>query len=340
MSLTDTPPAPRRGAAGLAFRPASLDDARWTADLLTARVPDEPTDPELLRHWWASDDPEWTIERFVVERAGVAIGLAWQVHARWEKMPERYARVGAALLQELEEEGTALHAAYEAMEDRARRDGAKTFATSAREDREHVVRLIESRGYTEERRSKSWELDLLANVGRLRGMAEGSRARMREQGVQLLTIARDSDPEKYRLLHAMSEEAVQDVPTTIPNVDESFEQFMKWFDSPGLHEDRLWIARESGDVVGVSVLSYPPVRGNVWTDWTATGRRVRGRGIARALKLETVLQAIDLGVTRVRTGNDGKNDPILHLNEALGYRPIPGSIQLLKPARQDRADPV
>jgi len=99
-----------------------------------------------------------------------------------------------------------------------------------------------------------------------------------------------------------------------------------------MYEDRLWIAREGDEIVGVSVLEYPPVRGIVGTAWTATARRVRGRGIARALKCETLMQAIALGVDRVRTGNDGANDPILHINASMGYRPWVGSINFLKDA--------
>jgi len=42
------------------------------------------------------------------------------------------------------------------------------------------------------------------------------------------------------------------------------------------------------------------------------------------------VQAIALGVTRVRTENDGENAPILHLNEQMGYRRIPGWTQFMK----------
>ena len=87
------------------------------------------------------------------------------------------------------------------------------------------------------------------------------------------------------------------------------------------------------DLVGISFLSYPPVRGIVFTNWTGTARAARGRGIARALKCETVMQAIAAGVDRVRTGNDEANAPILHLNESMGYRPIPGWIEFVRAAR-------
>jgi hypothetical protein len=82
--------------------------------------------------------------------------------------------------------------------------------------------------------------------------------------------------------------------------------------------------------VGISQLAYPPVRGVVATDWTGTARKVRGRGVARALKCETLMQAIALGVDRVRTDNDSANAPILYINETMGYRIRVEGIQFLK----------
>jgi GNAT superfamily N-acetyltransferase len=71
-------------------------------------------------------------------------------------------------------------------------------------------------------------------------------------------------------------------------------------------------------------------RGHVSTDFTCVARSHRGRGIARALKMETIVQAIDLGVDRVRTDNDFRNAPILHLNEDLGYRHVFDWIKLAR----------
>jgi mycothiol synthase len=319
----------RRGE--LAFRPATLDDAAAVADVNTALFPDEPSDPVLERHWWETEDPAWTIERFAIERDGGIVGMALHRHAPWEKMPERYARVGGDLHPDWRAEGR-LTLLFEAMEERARADGAVKLATYAREDDTFRQRLIAGRGYAEERRSKGWELDLAKHRERLLAMLERSRARMREQGIRILTYGEDDDPRKVEKIHAMNEEAEQDVPTTIPHVPYPLEVTVKWLRSPGLRPERMWLARLGDDIVGISMLSYPPVRGNVWTDWTATARSIRGRGVARALKLETVGQAIGLGVARVRTENDGQNAPILHLNEEMGYERIPGWIQYLKPA--------
>jgi len=212
-------------------------------------------------------------------------------------------------------------------------DGARRVAVRANEDDETRIAAILGRGFHEDRRHRRWLLDLDENRERIAQMADASRARMRAEGVRVLTLDRDDDPEKYRKVWRTNEEAVQDVPTTLPIVDESFEDALRWLRAPDMHEDRFWIAREGGEIVGVSVLAYPPVRGVVGTAWTATARRVRGRGIARALKCETLMQALALGVDRVQTGNDGANDPILHINASMGYRPWVSAINFLKDVR-------
>ena len=316
----------------LTYRPATLDDTRFAADMATALRPDEPEDPASWRHWWSSMDPAWTIERFVIERDGAPVGFAQHNHAPWEKLPKRYGRLGADFMPE-QRSDDAWADGYAFIEDRSKRSGTEIYSTYVREDDGRLMAWLEKRGYKVERRSKAWELDLLARRAAIEEMAAASRVKMREAGIDIHTIDEDDDPEKFHKIHEMSEEAASDVPTTIPHVREPFEQFMKWFASPSVRLDRMWIAREGDDVVGISVLAYPPTRGNVWTDWTGTGRKVRGRGVARALKLETVMQAIALGVKRVRTENDGENAPILHLNEQMGYYRIPGWVQLLKDAK-------
>ena len=48
------------------------------------------------------------------------------------------------------------------------------------------------------------------------------------------------------------------------------------------------------------------------------------------MKYETVMQAIALGVDRIRTDNDFKNAPILHINETMGYKRRPDGIQFMR----------
>lgn len=313
----------------LVFRPAVLDDAAFASDVFSAVRPDAPSDPVVARYEWENEvESSYIVRRFVAERDARPIGFAFYEHPRWERTAARWALVSGELLPA--ERPRHLDAMFARMEELALADGAMSFRARAHESDPLRRETLARRGFRETRRQREWELDLSANRDRIAAMTAESRARMDREGIRVLTLDRDHDPDRYARLWRLSEEAVQDVPTTVPIEPEPLEEFLKWIRRPGIREDRIWIAREGDDVVGVSFLSYPPVRGIVFTNWTGTARAVRGRGVARALKCETVTQAIALGVDRVRTGNDAANAPILHINESMGYRSLPGWIEFLR----------
>ena len=303
----------------LRYRPATPDDAPFYADVYTLVHPDEPLDPQMQRYEWEHGYENWEAERSVITRGRRAVGIGYMVHPHWEHAASRFAPIGAELMPDVRTPA-ALAEALAEMERRAAGVGADLVATRTRDDDAALLTALAERGFREDRRAKKWELDLISGRDGLLAMTEQSRARMRREGIRITTLADDHDPERYRKTWRMSEEAGADVPSTLGNVEETLDDFMRWLRAPGMFEDRVWIARLGDDVVGISVLEYPPIRGVVGTSWTATARSVRGRGVARALKCETVAQAIALGVDRVRTGNDAKNDPILHINETMGYR--------------------
>jgi hypothetical protein len=301
------------------LRVATMDDATLVADIDTEVRPDDPEDPKMMRHWWEMTRIDTVVDRSVVRRRGRDIGYAVWAHTTWSKMPKRFGRVNAEL-RPAERTAERLDALFEHLEAKARADDARRLTAWTWDGDRLRTSMLERRGYREERRERFWQLDLVANRERITAMAADARERMKREGIQILTLAEDRDPKKWEKLKRMSDEAETDVPTTVPHVlMDSLSEWKKWFDSPGLRADRSWIAREGDDIVGISQLSYPPVRGVVSTDWTGTARKVRGRGVARALKCETLMQAIALGVDRVRTDNDSTNAPILHIFDTMGY---------------------
>ena len=314
----------------LVFRPAQRGDGAFAADVDTAVRPSGPRDPMTYEYWWAQPDENRVIARFVATRGERRIGYAIAEHPRWDLQPERYGTVDGNLLPSDRTQAN-LDTVFAAMEERVVADGAKILSAYAYENDALRIETLLARAYKEGRRFRRWELDLVANREKLLAIPEESRSRMKNEGVRMVTLAADNDVNVIEKIWRLSEEAGDDVPTTEPRVPEEMASYSRWVNAPEIHRDRFWIARVGDDVVGVSVLGYPPVRGVVGTEWTATARSVRGRGIARALKCETLAQAIALGVDRVRTGNDAANDPILHINETMGYRLIPGGMQFLRP---------
>jgi len=315
----------------LELRPASLADAALVADIDTEINPDEVEDPKMIRHWWSMSDSDkgHRVARAIVMRDGTPVGYTRWDHPVWEKMPERFIRLHAEIRPSART-AERLSALYEGLEAQGRDEGAKKATTWTWVFDELRLEMLRGRGYREERRERFWELDLVKERERISKMTTESRERMKKEGIRVLTLSEDTDPKKWEKLKRMSDEAELDVPTTVPHVLVDMTEWKKWFDSPGLRPDRIWVARDGDDVVGISMLSYPPVRGVVTTDWTGTARKVRGRGVARALKCETLMQAMALGIDRVRTDNDSANTPILHINETMGYHRRPDLVQYLK----------
>lgn len=315
-----------RSQIDLELRPVAMSDSDMVADLETARTPDDPRDPAMARFWWTVHPPDQVFMRMVAEQDGQAVAYLYVKHESWAKMPERFGFIRIVLHSDI---WTPPHYEWlvETAEEWLRSEGAATSVISVRADYQPEARVLEAMGYRVMRRARQWELDLVANRERLLTSVEGCRKRMAEQGVRLATLDRaDAD---LRALYEMTIEAERDIPTTVPMHVMSYDEWQHlWFDNPGIRIDRMWIALEGDAVVGLSAVEYPPTRGVPFTAFTATARRVRGRGIARALKYETIAQAIELGARSIRTQNDGENAPILHINADMGYMPIQPFLEL------------
>ena len=312
----------------LQLRPATLDDASLVADLDSSRDPNDPTDPVLLRHWWRMSDELEKGIRHVAIRDGAAIARVSASHELWDHGERRYGTIRVALRDDLWSDD--LYGQLVGMgEEWLRGEGAVAAVVRVREDFQREVTVLERLGYREDRRMRTSELDLRGRRDEILAAREDCRRRMRDQGVSLMVLSADTDPDRFRKLYEMVIESEKDIPTTVPWRELTFDEWMRfWFENPGIREDTFWIAREGENIVGCSVLDVPVVRGVPWTAYTGTSRAVRGRGIARALKYESMGQAIEAGYDRVRTNNDSDNPSILRINEQMGYRLISPILEL------------
>jgi len=256
---------------------------------------------------------------------GIAQAYIYAAHMPWEKNDQRFGTVRVAVHPDIWHDAL-FESVLEMAESWLLTEGGAIAVTRVRQTLESDLRVLGARGYKEVRQARMWQLDLVAGRDRLLDGAKRARRRMAEQGIVMTTLAEDRDPDRLPKMYQLCIEAEQDIPTTMPIPVMSYDAWHHlWFENPGIRLDRVWLAHEGEAVVGLSAIEYPPTRGHPWTALTATSRAVRGRGIARALKYETVAQAIALGATRIGTTNDGENAPILHLNAEMGYTPaVPG----------------
>lgn len=311
------------------FRPANLDDAELAADLMTAAYPDDPADPVVTRFRWAHPRDGWSFGRFIVEVDAKPIAFTNWAHGPWNLVPERHCDIGAEV-DPARESDELLDLVWKWIAGQASADGARITHAYAAEDQPNVLESLLRLGYERDRSDKVWELDLKKHGTRLLAEATAARDRMKNEGIELLPLSEWQGPETLQALHALNEAAMQDVPTSQPILAQPFANFMDRINSPNLPHDRLWIARHGERAVAMSFLRFPPVRGNVWQGFTCSHPDYRGRGIATAVKLQSLAQAIELGIPAVRTDNDSENAPMLHINERLGYDARPGYVSLVK----------
>jgi len=310
------------------LRPVTLDDAEIVADLDATRDPEDPRDPEMMRYWWTSGSLNLVYSRLVAVHNGKALAFVAATHERWLDRPERFGSLRVVMRSDVwsEHDYARLIGTGEVW---MASEGVATVVTRVREDRRDELAALHRAGYHEVRRQNFSELDLVAHRDDLLRGLSLERQKMKAQGVAMLPLSEYNDPDRLVKLHEMMVAAEQDIPSSVPIPKQPFDEWVRvTFDDPGVREDRFWIARDGEAVVGLSFLEFPPVRGLPWTAFTATSKEVRGRGIARALKYESMAQAIELGYKRVRTANDGANAPILHINEEMGYRVVTPVIEL------------
>lgn len=313
----------------LTFRHATLDDAALAADLMTAAYPAMAQDPIVTTYRWQHPREGWAIGRFIAELDGRPIAyLGWR-HAPWDQRPERLCEVDVWLDQD-QAEAEQLTFLWKRIGAEAEADGARILEAHAVEDEREMLAALERLGYERDRMDKAWALDLETHGPRLLGEAQAARAQAHGAGIEMLTLADWPHPDALRKLHALNSLTEPDVPTTFPVLPETYENFIERTNAPDRSHDRLWIACDDNRPVAMSYLRFPPVRGEVWTGYTCSHPDYRGRGLARAVKLQTLAQAIELGIRLVRTDNDSENAPMLHINERLGYERRPGFVSLLK----------
>jgi GNAT superfamily N-acetyltransferase len=305
------------------FRPATLDDAELAADLMTAAYPSEPVDPQVNRFRWAHPRDRWTLRRFIAELDGRPVSYLNFAHGPWEQVPEGHCDVDAQV-DEARQSKAVLSALWEWIGEQAVADGARVLHAYAADDEPNVMTALPDLGYKLDRRDKVWQLDLDQHGTRLLAEAKAARAKMKDEDVELIPLSEWDGLETIKKLHVLNELAVRDVPTSVPILPQTFANFKERLTAPDLRHDRLWIARHGDRAVALSFLRFPPVRGNVWTGFTCSHPDYRGRGIAWAVKLQSLAQAIQLGIPFVRTANDSENAPMLHINETLGYHSRPG----------------
>ena len=221
-------------------------------------------------------------------------------------LPERRRRgVGSALLRET--------SAY------ARALGRAALVTECYEDDEQTLAFLARRGFVEIDRQKALVLELA-------GL--GLPAPETPPGAEIVSRAERGGLE--RGMYEAGADGARDIPGRDAKREPTFEEWRAWeIDQPGRDPRLAFVALVDGEVAGYATAGA--IGGVGHNGLTVVRRAHRRRGIARALKLHQLAAAKALGLPRLVTESEERNEPMRRLNASLGYRPVAGAVVLRGP---------
>lgn len=308
------------------LRPADPDqDYDWIAALVTPFEQQRWT-AERLREADRTDSAGVRRRRLVaVDSTGLAVGYALLYSSEWMQPGQHWlwlivdpARRGQKWGAAIYQEGLRL----------LRADQPTACFTEVRDHDGVSLRFAERRGFRIDRHLFESRLDLRSfDDSRFAGLIDS----VRSEGIRLFSLAEvgDTTENRHKLWEVNRETSLQ-----IPGSTGGFPDFdafntifntSAWFDPAG-----QILAADGDQFVGLSAVGYFAEDHSAYNLMTGVLKSYRGRKIAQALKLLSVRYALSTPADVLRTHNDSENEPMLRINDKLGYVPQPGLYRLLK----------
>jgi GNAT superfamily N-acetyltransferase len=265
-----------------------------------------------------------------IDENGQAVGY-WDVEREtWMKPGTFYVKVIVAS----EARGHGLGAQmYRDVLQNARGHGAALLETHIQETDAAALKFAERRGFKVIHHGFESTL-ALADFDEHR--FDGLLRRLYAEGFRFFSLAEAgvTEENKHRLYEVNRLSALDN-----PGNDGNFPDFYAFsknvFDASWFRADTQLLAAHEEHWAGLSAIGIYPADQHAYNAFTGVLREYRGRGLAQALKLQTILLAKKEGMRYIRTHNDSNNAPMLAINRKLGYKPEPGYYKLVCELDQD-----
>jgi GNAT superfamily N-acetyltransferase len=315
------------------FRPIYIEtDAAELARLYNYTVP-EPITSETAHAWWTLREGEIRSTFLAMNESGDAIGY-WDVDREtWMRPGHFFLKVIVAPDQRCRGLGNQMY--VEALRF-ARDNGATHLESKVFETDTASLKFAEARGFRIIHHSFNSSLDLASfDEHRFDPLMD----RLHTEGFHFFSLAEAvlTQENKQKLYEVNRASALDN-----PGNDRTFPDFYAFsknvLEATWFRADTQIIASHGDCWVGLSALAIYPEEEYASNAFTGILREYRGRGLAQALKLQTILLARNEGMLSIRTNNDSENAPMLAVNRKLGYIPEPGFYTLLCVLDEERGN--
>ena len=310
---------------GIRLREYRREDIPAMVDISNRTWPDDPTTIENEEYFEKTYPPDNPRLRYAVENSrGQFIGAGTCLLPFWIEAPGVYMMwitidpdwrrrgIGQVLLAEFE--------SY------AQQQGAEKLWTDCREDMGFSIRFLERAGFTNYGLRFESEL-ALTTFDEARFASAVDRVLNAGFEIANLAVERAINPEADRLVYQLDRSVQDDIPR--PGGAHSsmdFDNFRRvYVDNPEADPSAILIAKRQGQYAGYTAVWLGKDK-PAYTAMTGVRREHRRQGLALALKLLSFRLMKECGYSAARTNNDTANQPILRLNEKLGYQKQPGML--------------
>ncbi|GAC1474423.1 MAG: GNAT family N-acetyltransferase [Chloroflexota bacterium] len=286
-----------------------------------------PLSVQMAQHFLTSREKRGGIEWWVIDDESPVVGSAvvWEL---WEVDPP-----GTWMLSLEVDDGHCNRGAgrvlYGCIEKRVPEIGVRRILTQVREDRPDGLQFAELHGFARTGHVDRFSrLDVRAVRLDVFEDAEGSLAL---EGIRIASLAElGANDRMLRAAHALNERTKRDIPMEIRLIDRPYDDWLEVVrDSPDASFDAFWVALDGDRPIGMTRLN---LEAGEYTRNAFTGvdREYRGKGIALALKLQTIRWARRTGKLYIFTDNAAENHAMLAINRRLGYEQLPGTIEFAR----------
>lgn len=301
------------------------DDAEAVAEVLSVANPGWPTTAELVLHANEHRDPSFYFTEVLAEQSGRVVGVGEIGHDTFSHEDWRYwGNVSVHPDARGQGIGTAM---YDELLRRVQERGARELRTMLGDQPqdEPGAAFLKARGF--EPRWERYESSLHTRDVNLTSF-DDLMAQVAAGGLSLRSLAELSGPDHERWLYELDWLLFQDVPLGLTLTRRSFEQWVKdELQDPTLRPELSFVAVDptrddplTGPYVGYSTIGWNPAGAYAYIGMTGVLREVRGRGVAKALKVAAMRALHAAGGGEIRTFNDAPNRAMLTMNAALGFR--------------------
>jgi len=317
------------------IRLSTPEDYPALAAIKSVMVPDRPTTAEEYLHEDDIRDPRIRHRRWVVEVEGRVVGEAYYTQLATLYHPCKFV-IGGWVLPEFQRRGIGT-ALYHMITQALQPYDPIYYHVFARGTHPEGIAFLAHRGFTEVFRERVSILDVYAFDS---GPYSGLEGKLLAQGIVIHTLAElRTDPDHTHKLYDLDWQVFNDIPDlTEPPVRMPYDTWLKeTIEHPQIVPDAFFVAVKGCEYVGLSYLYVATGKSSmIYSGLAGVRRGLRRQGIALAMKVRGIAYARQRGYTTLWTSNAVHNQPILALNERLGFVRQYETVEMMKRLREEQ----